>query len=85
MGDDGHTASLFPGSVSLLEQERWVIAPPDVVQEMSRLTLTLPALNAARRTEFLVSGEKKRAAARPHPRRGAAAGRAGRACALAGG
>jgi 6-phosphogluconolactonase len=59
MGDDGHTASLFPGSVSLLEQERWVIAPPDVVQGMSRLTLTLPALNAARRTLFLVSGAAK--------------------------
>jgi 6-phosphogluconolactonase len=62
MGDDGHTASLFPGSVSLLEQERWVIAPPDVVQEMERLTLTLPALNAARRTVFLVSGAAKAAA-----------------------
>ena len=59
MGDDGHTASLFPESVSLLEQERWVIAPPDVVQGMSRLTLTLPALNAARRTVFLVSGAAK--------------------------
>lgn len=59
MGDDGHTASLFPGSISLLEQERWVIAPPDVVQGMERLTLTLPALNAARRTIFLVSGEAK--------------------------
>jgi len=59
MGDDGHTASLFPGSISLLEQERWVIAPPDVVQGMERLTLTLPALNAARRTIFLVSGAAK--------------------------
>jgi 6-phosphogluconolactonase len=59
MGDDGHTASLFPGSVSLLEEERWVIEPPDVVQGMSRLTLTLPALNAARRTVFLVGGEAK--------------------------
>jgi|1186.fasta_scaffold252050_2 6-phosphogluconolactonase len=59
MGDDGHTASLFPGSISLLEQERWVIAPPDVVEGMSRLTLTLPALNAARRTVFLVSGSAK--------------------------
>ena len=60
MGDDGHTASLFPGSVSLQEQERWVIEPPDVVAGMSRLTLTLPALNAARRVRFLATGEAKR-------------------------
>jgi 6-phosphogluconolactonase len=59
MGDDGHTASLFPGSVSLLEQERWVIQPPDVVKGMARWTLTLPALNSAKRTVFLVSGEAK--------------------------
>jgi 6-phosphogluconolactonase len=59
MGDDGHTASLFPGSISLLEQERWVIDPPDVVAGMRRHTLTLPALNAARRTLFLVVGEGK--------------------------
>jgi 6-phosphogluconolactonase len=59
MGDDGHTASLFPRSVSLLEDERWVVEPPDVVQGMRRLTLTLPALNAARRTLFLVTGAGK--------------------------
>ena len=59
MGDDGHTASLFPGSVSLLEQERWVIDPPDVVAGMRRHTLTLPALNAARRTLFLAVGPAK--------------------------
>lgn len=59
MGDDGHTASLFPGSVSLHEDERWVIDPPDVVQGMARHTLTLPALSAARRTIFLVSGTAK--------------------------
>jgi 6-phosphogluconolactonase len=62
MGDDGHTASLFPGSISLLEQERWVIEPPDIVQGMARITLTLPALNAARRTLFLVCGVAKTAA-----------------------
>ena len=62
MGDDGHTASLFPGSIALHEEQRWVIAAPEVVAGMSRLTLTLPALNAARRTLFLVSGESKRAA-----------------------
>lgn len=59
MGDDGHTASLFPGSVSLHEDERWVIDPPDVVQGMARHTLTFPALSAARRTIFLVSGTAK--------------------------
>lgn len=59
MGEDGHTASLFPGSVSLHEDERWVIDPPDVVQGMARHTLTLPALSAARRTIFLVSGAAK--------------------------
>ena len=73
MGDDGHTASLFPGSVSLLEQERWVIDPPDVVQGMARHTLTLPALNAARRT--LLPGHRcgEGGPARPHPGRRAAA------------
>jgi len=59
MGEDGHTASLFPGSVSLHEDERWVIDPPDVVQGMARHTLTFPALSAARRTIFLVSGAAK--------------------------
>jgi 6-phosphogluconolactonase len=59
MGDDGHTASLFPGSIALLEEERWVIDPPDVVAGMRRHTLTLPALNAARRTLFLAVGPAK--------------------------
>jgi 6-phosphogluconolactonase len=64
MGDDGHTASLFPGSISLMEEERWVIEPPDVVGGMARYTLTLPALSAARRTFFLVSGAGKHDALR---------------------
>lgn len=62
MGDDGHTASLFPDSLSLREEQRWVVAPAEVVQGMSRFTLTLPALNAARRTLFLVCGPAKAAA-----------------------
>jgi 6-phosphogluconolactonase len=60
MGEDGHTASLFPGSVALQEEERWAIEPPDVVKGMGRLTLTLSALNTARRKLFLVCGESKR-------------------------
>jgi 6-phosphogluconolactonase len=62
MGDDGHTASLFPDSLSLREEQRWVVAPSEVVQGMSRFTLTLPALNAARRKLFLVCGPAKAAA-----------------------
>jgi 6-phosphogluconolactonase len=62
MGEDGHTASLFPGSEALDENERWVVAvehttpPPPLV---SRLTLTLPALNATRQVIFLVAGAGK--------------------------
>lgn len=62
LGDDGHTASLFPGSPAVAEQERWVISaehttpPPPLV---SRITLTLPVINAARRVVFLVSGAGK--------------------------
>jgi 6-phosphogluconolactonase len=59
MGDDGHTASLFPGSIALLEADRWVVAPPEVVAGTERLTLTLPALSAARRSLFLVTGAGK--------------------------
>jgi 6-phosphogluconolactonase len=59
MGNDGHTASLFPGSVSLREDERWVIDPPDIVEGMARHTFTFPALSAARRTLILVAGEGK--------------------------
>ena len=62
LGDDGHTASLFPGSPALSERERWVVnvdhnqPPPPLVP---RLTLTLPAINAAMRIAFLVSGRSK--------------------------
>lgn len=59
MGDDGHTASLFPGSPALNEQERMVIAAPAPVDPKQRITLTYPILNSARTVFFLVSGENK--------------------------
>jgi len=63
MGANGHTASLFPGSQLLEEQEHWVVAvPPGGEPQISRLTLTLPVLNGARDVLFLVSGENKREA-----------------------
>jgi 6-phosphogluconolactonase len=59
MGEDGHTASLFPGTSVLSERDQWTSA----VQkgEQWRLTLTLPVLNAAREVAFLVTGANKRA------------------------
>lgn len=58
LGEDGHTASLFPGDPALEERERLVarVERPD----HPRLTLTLPVLSAARVAAFLVSGEAKR-------------------------
>jgi 6-phosphogluconolactonase len=61
LGEDGHIASLFPGSPALAETERWAVpvvgaSPPD------RITLTYPPLASSKVTAFLVAGERKRAA-----------------------
>jgi 6-phosphogluconolactonase len=61
LGDDGHTASIFPGDPVINEKERWtaaVTAPPGV-EPPERVTLTLRLLNAAKNIFFLVSGESK--------------------------
>lgn len=59
MGADGHTASLFPHSAALQETQRWVVANYAPSQASWRITLTIPALNAAREVAFLVSGSDK--------------------------
>ena len=62
MGDDGHTASLFPGMPVLDEDRRcvaWTAVPDYVRPALARLTLTLPVLNAARQVLFLVAGRNK--------------------------
>jgi 6-phosphogluconolactonase len=61
MGDDGHTASLFPGSDALKENAKWVIATRHPRTGQARITLTLPVFNSAARVTFLVTGEKKAA------------------------
>jgi 6-phosphogluconolactonase len=59
MGDDGHTASLFPGSPALVDTKHTVAA--NYVEKLSahRLTMTFRTLNAANTIMFLVSGESK--------------------------
>jgi 6-phosphogluconolactonase len=63
LGDDGHTASLFPGTAALMEQTRWV-TPVVGVMPQPRITLTYPALESSRTVAFLVAGAGKREALR---------------------
>lgn len=64
LGEDGHTASLFPGTPALHEMERLVAAPFVERLGAHRLTLTLPVLNAARAILVLVAGAEKAEALR---------------------
>src|SRR5436190_17317489 len=58
LGDDGHTASLFPGTAALDEMTRRVMANFVPKFNAWRLTFTFPLLNAARRILFLVGAKK---------------------------
>lgn len=62
LGDDGHTASLFPHSPALQETRRLVVANPVPKLGTTRITLTLPVINNAERIWFLIVGGKKAAA-----------------------
>ena len=59
MGDNGHTASLFPGLSAVHEQQRWVVAEYVAEVGMWRITLTPVVLNLAREDLFLVAGAAK--------------------------
>jgi 6-phosphogluconolactonase len=61
MGDDGHTAGLFPGSPALEEMKRWTAVVQKAGEPHQRITMTLPILNLARHVLFVVSGESKAA------------------------
>jgi 6-phosphogluconolactonase len=60
MGDDGHTASLFPGEEVLNEKEKWVSAYYLKPQEMFRITLTAPVINNAENILVIAFGESKK-------------------------
>jgi 6-phosphogluconolactonase len=64
LGEDGHTASLFPETSALDVTDRWAIANPVLKLETTRLTLTIPVINAAEAVTFLVAGEGKAGALR---------------------
>ncbi len=59
MGDDGHTASLFPGMPQVNELERWVVGYFVDKARKERVSLTFPVLNASRFLLVLLEGEKK--------------------------
>ncbi len=60
LGEDGHTASLFPGTDSLYVKNKWTAVGKG--KGMDRITLTSPVLSAARKVIFLISGESKQLA-----------------------
>ena len=59
IGEDGHTASLFPGQPALKETRRWAVAVIGAKAE-ARITLTYPALDSSRDLAFVVTGREKR-------------------------
>lgn len=59
IGQDGHTASLFPGSEALNEKSKWVVATRSERLKQERITLTLPVINHAPQVKFLVTGSEK--------------------------
>lgn len=60
MGDDAHTASLFPETDALTRDDRWFVENYVPKFEQTRYTLTAPAINSARNRWFMVSGAGKR-------------------------
>ena len=74
MGEDGHTASLFPNAAALKEMSRCVVPTRNEQSGQDRITLTVPVFNHGRRIMFLVTGKKKAQRLREvlHPQPGSA-------------
>jgi 6-phosphogluconolactonase len=59
LGNDGHTASLFPRSKALREEKSWVTESKSPQDHLDRITLTTSIINRALKVIFLVSGKGK--------------------------
>jgi 6-phosphogluconolactonase len=59
MGDDGHTASIFPGQLDIFKETKSCVASRHPLSGQNRITLTGKVLNNANRIFFLVTGENK--------------------------
>jgi 6-phosphogluconolactonase len=59
LGEDGHTASLFPESPALLETQRWITPARGPKPPPQRVSFTFPLINAARQIAFLVNDPSK--------------------------
>jgi 6-phosphogluconolactonase len=62
LGENGHTASLFPGTPALTVTDRWATRGLADYTPLDRITLTYPAINAAAAVGFMVTGAAKRGA-----------------------
>jgi 6-phosphogluconolactonase len=60
MGDDGHTASLFPNMTSLESNSNAFIVTDSPVDPYTRISLTLAAIQAVKRRFVLVRGARKK-------------------------
>ena len=59
IGEDGHTASIFPGDLPVIHSNAICTVAIHPVTRQKRITLTLPVINHAERISFLVSGQNK--------------------------
>jgi 6-phosphogluconolactonase len=60
LGEEGHTASIFPGSKLITDKKHWVQNVWVEEKQMERISFTLPFINQAKNIAFLVSGENKK-------------------------
>lgn len=60
LGEEGHTASIFPGSKLISNKKNWVQSIWVEEKQMQRISFTLPFINQAKNIAFLVSGENKK-------------------------